>query len=65
MADNSERIAEIRELLRTGAKRTSTDGTSVEFDLASLRQELRQLIAEDDTLAGSRPVASTIRLGGV
>lgn len=65
MADNTERIAELREILRTGAEQVTTDGTTVRFDLETVRLELRQLIATDDTLAGQRPVVSTIRLGGV
>lgn len=64
MADNSERIAEIQELLRSGVSSTNVDGVQTTFDLASLRRELRQLMAEDDTNAGRRPVATNIRLSG-
>lgn len=65
MADHTERISEIRELLRTGATSVATDGTSVSLDHDSLRRELRQLMAEDDAHKGRRPVASTIFLGGI
>lgn len=64
MADNAARIAEIRELLQTGVKSSSVDGESTTFDLESLRQELRQLEAEDDTAQTQRPVAASINLGG-
>lgn len=62
--DHAERIAEIDEILRTGASSTSTDGTSVAFDFDALRRERRELMAEDDAMKGRRPVASTIYLGG-
>lgn len=55
MADHSERIAQIQEILRSGVQSVSTDGNTVSFDLDSLRAELRQLMAEDDTHRGRRP----------
>ena len=61
--DNSERIAEIREILRAGATQVSVDGTSVQYDFASLRKELRELMAEDTTLAHKRPRVSSFNLG--
>lgn len=61
---NRERIAEIREILRSGASSVVTDGTSVTYDLDSLRRELRELEAEEPSLAGRRPVAASIYLGG-
>lgn len=64
MADNAARIAEIRELLETGASSVSVDGTHTSFDLASLRKELRKLEAEDAAAQTQRPVASSIYLGG-
>lgn len=62
--DNTERINEIREILRTGASSVVTDGTTVAFDLDSLRTELRELELTDDKKKGRRPVASSINLGG-
>ena len=62
--DNTARINEIRELLRSGASSVQTDGTTVSFNLDSLRKELRELEATDDTRKGRRPVASSINLGG-
>jgi len=62
MADNSERIAEIQNVLRSGAKKTTVDGVSVEYDFAALRAELRRLMADDDIYRGRRPVVSTINL---
>lgn len=65
MANHRERIAEIREILRTGASSVTSDGTSVSYDFESLRKELRDLMAEDDNQRGKRPVASSIYLGGL
>lgn len=62
MADHSARIAEIQEFLRTGASSVTTDGTTTTFDLASLRKELRQLMADDDVYRGRRPAVSSINL---
>lgn len=62
MADHSARIAEIQEFLRTGASSVTTDGTTTTFDLASLRKELRQLMADDDVHRGRRPTVSSINL---
>ncbi len=64
MPDHSTRIAEIREILQQGVDSITTDGNSVHFDLAGLRRELRELMAEDDANAGRRPVASSVYLGG-
>jgi hypothetical protein len=61
--DNTARINAIRETLRTGATSVTVDGTTVSLDLNQLRQELRQLEAEDDARKGRRPVASSIKLG--
>jgi len=62
MADNSQRIAEIRALLQTGATDVSPDRTT--FDPESLRRELRQLEAEDSVMQTKRPVAASVYLGG-
>jgi hypothetical protein len=64
MADNSERIRQIRDLLASGVTSVTTDGQTTSFDHDSLRTELRQLIAEDDSEQGRRPIASSIYLGG-
>ena len=61
MPDNSERIAEIREILASGASQVVVDGTTVVYDLASLRQELRQLTAED--APQRKPRVSSFNLG--
>lgn len=60
--DNSKRIAEIREILQSGANQVTTDGTTVQFSLSQLRKELRMLEAEDRLKRGRRPVASSIKL---
>lgn len=62
MADHSTRIAEIQNILRAGASSITTDGVSVSYDFDSLRRELRQLMAEDDTHAGRRPTIATVDL---
>ncbi len=49
MADNTAKIAEIREILRSGVKQFSNDGTSFTHDFKELRKELERLIADDDT----------------
>jgi hypothetical protein len=62
MADNSKRIADIREILASGASSVTTDGTTTQFSLNELRKELRQLMAEDRLEKGRRPVAASIKL---
>lgn len=62
MADHSTRIAEIQEILRAGAKSVSVDGTSVTYDFGQLRNELRQLMSEDDVHRGRRPIAARLDL---
>lgn len=61
--DNSLRIAEIREILRTGATSVTNDGHSVTFDHDALRRELRELMAEDDVMRHRKPRVSSINLG--
>ena len=63
MADHSERIAEIQELLRSGVTKVMTAGTVTEFSPESLRQELRDLMADDDTMKAMRPRVRSINLG--
>jgi hypothetical protein len=65
MADNTRRIAEIREILRTGVVSSNVDGTSMTIDPESLRKELRQLTGEDDTQRLRRPRLSTVNLQGL
>ena len=62
MADNSARIAEIQEILRTGASRVSKDGVTVDYQLDVLRAELRKLQGTDDSQKGRRPIVSRINL---
>lgn len=62
--DNSAKIAELQAILQAGASSVAVDGTNVAFDLAEVRQQLRELMASDQTNAGRRPVASSINLGG-
>ena len=60
--DNSDRIAEINDILRTGAKRVTVDGTTIDYDFATLRQERRELMAEDDAKRHVKPRVSSINL---
>ena len=64
MADHSARIEEIQEILRTGVKSVTTDGTKTDYDLAALRRELRHLMAQDDVHRARRPIVSSIKLDG-
>ena len=64
MADNSVKIAELQAILQAGASNVSVDGTSVSYDLAEVRRQLRELMASDNTQKGRRPVAASINLGG-
>ena len=62
--DNTDKIAKIRAILQEGAASVVVDGVAVNYDLAQLRRELRQLMLEDDVQKGRRPVAASIYLGG-
>ena len=63
--DNTDKINAIRAILQEGASSVVVDGVAVTYDLNQLRRELRLLMLEDDNLKGARPVASTIKLGGL
>jgi len=54
VANNTTRISEIDEILRSGAKQVSNDGTSITHDFRELRRERRELVATDDTLGPLR-----------
>lgn len=62
--NNTERIRELREILRSGVKRIVVDGVVTEYDLAVIRKELDNLIQEDSQQRNRRPRAATIYLGG-
>ena len=64
MADNSAKIAAIRQILETGVQSTTVDGVSTTFDLDSLRKELTRLEAEDESLQTARPRVAQVYLGG-
>jgi len=64
MADNSQRISEIRSILAAGVKKVVVDGTVVEYDLAQLRKELKDLLRSDDSQRHRRPFVSSIDLSG-
>jgi hypothetical protein len=61
--NNSERIRELREILRGGIKRIVVDGVVTEYDLDVIRQELARLMEEDAQQRSRRPRAATINLG--
>lgn len=62
MADHSVRIEQIQNILRAGATSVTVDGVTTTFDFASLRRELRQLMADDDVHQDRRPVISSFDL---
>jgi len=62
--DNATKIADIRAILRAGASTVTVDGQSISYDFDALRRELRELMADDTTDAGRRPVATRINLAG-
>lgn len=64
MADRTEEIEALEELLNTGATRIENDGTKVEVDLDQARRRLRELRAEDDEIGEQRPPFANIFLGG-
>lgn len=62
MAKNTARIAELREILRSGVVEDEVDGQRVKYDHDSIRRELRELEREDNP--GKRPVCASVNLGG-
>lgn len=53
-----ERDAEIdrlQRILRAGVTSSTTDGTTITYDLATIRSQLRQLEAEKAAAAGQMP----------
>jgi len=64
MANNTTRISEIEEVLRSGVVQWSNDGSSGAHNFAELRKELRELKASDDTVGNKRPTGFTVNLGG-
>lgn len=64
MADNSVKIAKLQAILEAGGQSVSVDGTSVTYDMAEVRRQLRELMAGDNTNKGRRPVAASINLSG-
>ena len=65
MADNSARIAELRQILAEGNTSTSIDGRSATWDLDQVRQELNELIREDDTQRVRKPRLSSVNLRNI
>ena len=64
MADNTEKIEELEEILDSGATRIEQDGTKVEIDPEAVRRRLVELRRQDDTIGDQRPPFSSIFLGG-
>jgi LPS sulfotransferase NodH len=64
MANNTAKIAELEDILQTGATSATIDGRTVHYDFDEIRRQLRELRANDDSQRGRRPVISRIRLGG-
>lgn len=64
MADNTEKIEELEEILDLGTTRIKTDGTEVEIDPDAVRRRLGELKRQDDTYGDPRPPFSSVFLGG-
>lgn len=65
MADNTTRIADIDEILRSGATSITNDGTTVQYDFEQLRKERGLLVDDDDTLGPlKRPRLFQVDLSG-
>jgi len=67
MPDNTTAIAEIDEILQSGAVTVQVDGNLVRRDFSELRRQRDQLVAEntaEGAAAPKRPRSSQIRLGG-
>jgi hypothetical protein len=67
MADNTQKIADLEEILDSGSTEGQVDGRRVRFASATeIRKRIAELKATDDatTTPQRRPAASTIRLGG-
>lgn len=64
MADNTEKIEELEDLLDAGATRIEQDGTKVEIDPDAVGRRLRELRRQDDTVGDQRPPFASINLGG-
>lgn len=62
MADNSQRIKEIRKILQSGLTSSTVDGTTFTYDLDALRSELNQLIREDDSQRMRKPRITSINI---
>jgi len=65
MADNSVRIAQLRAILEGGITALSTDGTSAQYDLDQIRQELNRLEATDAASQLRRPRIASVNLSGL
>jgi hypothetical protein len=65
MADNREKIAEIDEIIASGVKSSSVDGTSVHHDLKALRKREMLYREQDELLRRTRPRVASINLGGL
>lgn len=63
MPDNTARIAELDEILESGARSVSVDGVSTALDLEMIRRERDRLIAADDTRRSDRPTVCGVNLG--
>lgn len=65
MADNSQKIAELEEILNAGVTQVGVDGTNTSFDLNEVRKQLEYLKRTDTTgqySAMVRPKFGTVRL---
>lgn len=67
MPDNTQAIADIDEILESGAVTVQVDGNLVRRDFTELRRQRAKLVSENtatDAPTPNRPRTSQIRLGG-
>lgn len=64
MADNTEEIEELEEILNTGATKIVQDGMTVEIDQEAARRRLAELRRQDDAIGDQRPPFLNVYLGG-
>lgn len=62
MADNTEAIAELDEVIRAGASFVGVDGQQIRTELDVLQRERRDLLAGDTARRGDRPRVMRIDL---
>lgn len=63
-AEIETKIAELEEILDSGATQINVDGTTTTLDHTSIRKRITELRSQHSTQKSRRPRASRINLGG-